>query len=202
MIKKSKTNLKTKDATKIIEILISHLDTIPKFYDPCKTEQRKMELISELKATALSIANDYIKRIQEEEKKEEEHKRQMAMAEAKIKEMQRKAEEERRKREEEERRRREEEERRRREEEERRRREEEERRRREEEARRIAEEAERRRREEEARRIAEENRINDLARRTINGEFGNGAVRRQRLGGDFARVQNRVNEILGFPKRY
>ena len=186
MIKKSKTNLKTKDATKIIEILISHLDTIPKFYDPCKTEQRKMELISELKATALSIANDYIKRIQEEEKKEEEHKRQMAMAEAKIKEMQRKAEEERRKREEEERRRREEEERRRREEE----------------ARRIAEEAERRRREEEARRIAEENRINDLARRTINGEFGNGAVRRQRLGGDFARVQNRVNEILGFPKRY
>ena len=178
MIKKSKTNLKTKDATKIIEILISHLDTIPKFYDPCKTEQRKMELISELKATALSIANDYIKRIQEEEKKEEEHKRQMAMAEAKIKEMQRKAEEERRKREEEERRRREEE------------------------ARRIAEEAERRRREEEARRIAEENRINDLARRTINGEFGNGAVRRQRLGGDFARVQNRVNEILGFPKRY
>ena len=148
--------------------------------------------------------------ISKEFKKKKEHQRQIALAEAKIKEMQRKAEEERRRREEEERRRkeeearrkREEEERRRREEEARRRREEEDRRRREEEERRRREEEERRRREEEARRIAEENRINDLARRTINGEFGNGAVRRQRLGGDFARVQNRVNEILGYPKRY
>ena len=66
-------------------------------------------------------------------------------------------------------------------------------------------ENERRRWEEERRRQEEQrrNNIEDLARRVINGEFGNGiANRRNRLGDLFAPVQNRVNEILGYPKRY
>lgn len=61
---------------------------------------------------------------------------------------------------------------------------------------------EQRRREEEERRIAEENRIKYLANRVMNGDFGNGEERRQKLGADYTRVQNRVNEILGFNKRY
>ena len=44
--------------------------------------------------------------------------------------------------------------------------------------------------------------IENLARRVIKGEFGNGQERRNRLGNLFPAVQNRVNEILGFSKRY
>ena len=195
MTNKSKANLNTKDASKIIEILVSHLDTIPKFYDPCKTEQRKSELISELKSSASPIANDYIKRIQEEERRrreeeerEREYRRRLAEAEERRREAERRAEEERRRRDEENRRRREAEERRRRDEENRRRAEEERRRR---------EEEDRRRREQEHR-----NHIEDLANRVIKGEFGNGRDRQNRLGGLYAEVQNRVNEKLGCRKRY
>lgn len=39
--------------------------------------------------------------------------------------------------------------------------------------------------------------IDDLARRTINGEFGNGAERQRRLGANYAAVQARVNQMLG-----
>ena len=128
-------------------------------------------------------------------------------------------EEEGRKRMEEERRRMYEYRRRREEEEYRRRREEEEyiRRREEEEYRRRREEEEyrRRREEEEYRRRREEggrnrsdaglprrNEIEILARRVINGEFGNSQERRFRLGPLFVPVQNRINEILGISKRY
>ncbi len=38
--------------------------------------------------------------------------------------------------------------------------------------------------------------IDDLARRVINGEFGNGEERRQRLGSNHDAVQACVNEIL------
>ena len=41
MSNKFKSNLSTKDSSKLIELLLSHIDTIPKFYDLCKTEQRK-----------------------------------------------------------------------------------------------------------------------------------------------------------------
>ena len=97
-------------------------------------------------------------------------------------------------------------------EEEKRRREEEEKRRREEEERRRREEADRIRRQNEERiRIQnEENRrreehrlfIEDLARRAMNGQFGNGQARRNALGGNYAEVQNKINEWLGLPKRY
>ena len=39
--------------------------------------------------------------------------------------------------------------------------------------------------------------IDDLVRRTINGEFGNGGARRNALGSDCDSVQARVNEMLG-----
>ena len=39
--------------------------------------------------------------------------------------------------------------------------------------------------------------IDDLARRVINGEFGNGEDRRNALGGNYDAVQARVNEMLG-----
>lgn len=39
--------------------------------------------------------------------------------------------------------------------------------------------------------------IDDLARRTIAGEFGNGDERRSALGSDYFAVQERVNQMLG-----
>ena len=39
--------------------------------------------------------------------------------------------------------------------------------------------------------------IDDLARRTINGEFGNGDARKKALGANSEAVQARVNEMLG-----
>ncbi len=39
--------------------------------------------------------------------------------------------------------------------------------------------------------------IDDLARRVINGEFGNGDARRNALGDNYSAVQARVNEMLG-----
>lgn len=38
--------------------------------------------------------------------------------------------------------------------------------------------------------------IDNLARRVINGEFGNGEARKKALGSKYAAVQKRVNEIL------
>ena len=199
MTNKSKSNLNTKDSSKIIEILVSHIDTIPKFYDPCKTEQRKSELISELKSSAKPIADDYIKKVEEEERRRQEeeererrYRRMLEEAEERRREAERRAEYERQRREQEERRRRQEEEnRRRRQEEENRRR------RQEEENRRRREEEDRRRREQEHR-----NHIEDLANRVLRGEFGNGKERERRLGGLFHEVQNKVNEKLGCGFRY
>lgn len=38
--------------------------------------------------------------------------------------------------------------------------------------------------------------LTTLQRRVINGEFGNGQERRDRLGSDYDAVQARVNEML------
>lgn len=38
--------------------------------------------------------------------------------------------------------------------------------------------------------------IDDLARRVIRGEFGNGQERRNRLGANYDAVQARVNQML------
>jgi len=42
----------------------------------------------------------------------------------------------------------------------------------------------------------------DLADRVINGEFGNGEERKQRLGFLYPAVQNEVNRRLGYSKRH
>ena len=39
-------------------------------------------------------------------------------------------------------------------------------------------------------------------KKSINGDFGDGEEKKRRLGGEYKRVQNRVNEILGHPFRY
>lgn len=38
--------------------------------------------------------------------------------------------------------------------------------------------------------------VASLARRVINGEFGNGEARKRRLGSNYAAVQRRVNQVL------
>jgi len=43
--------------------------------------------------------------------------------------------------------------------------------------------------------------IEILAERVIKGEFGNGNNRKKKLGYAYIEVQNKVNEILGCPKR-
>ena len=192
MNNKSRTSLGSTNLDQVTNILSGHIETIPKFFDVCKTEERKNEIRSEIKNSARQIAQDYInkkleeeKRKREEEERERRYQRMLEEAEERRRQAEREAEMERRRRQEEENRRR------RQEEENRRRRQEDERRRRE------NEENERRRREEEHRRH-----IEDLARRVIRGEFGTGQTRMNRLGGEFKEVQNKVNEILGCKFRY
>ena len=205
MTNKSKTNLGTTNLEQAINILSQHIETIPKFFDPCKTESKKNEIRNEIKNNAKPIAVEYInkkeeeiRRKKEEEERERKYQQMLREAEERQREAQRAYERERRLREEEEnRRRREEENRRRREEEDRRRRDDENRRRREEEDRRRREEEDRRRREDEHRRH-----IDDLANRVLRGEFGSGKTRENRLGHLFKEVQNKVNEKLGCSFRY
>ena len=198
MNNKSRTSLGSTDLNQVTNILAEHIETIPKFFDLCKTEERKNEVRNEIKNSAKQIAQEYInkkleeeKRRREEEERERRYQRMLEEAEERRRQAEREAEMERRRRQEEENRRRREEEDRRRREEDNRRRQEEERRRRE------HEENERRRREEDHRRH-----IEDLARRVIRGEFGSGQTRMNRLGGEFKEVQNKVNEMLGCKFRY
>ena len=51
----------------------------------------------------------------------------------------------------------------------------------------------------EKRRPLNEKQIELLARRTIEGDFGNGMVRKKKLGENFKRVQNKVNRIKNKP---
>ena len=46
------------------------------------------------------------------------------------------------------------------------------------------------------------NYIDRKANRVIRGDYGNGEERKRRLGDDYNAVQNRVNEKLGYDKRY
>ena len=149
MIQKSNTDLKTKDLNQIINILVNEVIISPRFFDSCKNENQKNEIINELKKHAKEIGNSYLKKKNEEELKKKEYEdrinNERKQAEEKIKEIERQ------------------------------------------------------------RQIQIQNdyaRIEDLANRVLRGEFGNGEERRNRLGDLFAPVQNRVNEKLGYPKRY
>jgi hypothetical protein len=234
MNNKSKTDLNTLNLNQVTEILVQHIEMIPKFFDFCKENERKKEVLEQIKINAKQIAQEYLNRKNKEIKEKTEHEEmtknlqnvikaeeaRYKEEEKRRKEAERIAEEQKRRVEQEQKLRQQEvektrneinnlkkvieDEKRRREEENRRRIEEENRRRREEENRRRIEEENRRRAEEENRRRAEEHRryIDDLATKAINGQFGNGQARRNALGNLFNEVQNRVNERLGYAKRY
>ena len=146
--KKSSYNLGSNDLNKVTNILISHIENIPHFFDQCKTEKKRKEIKDEIKINAKISAKKYIARIKEEERKKEELNnilRQIKEAEEREKQAAIQRENERQRRIQEEKKRIEEENRRRIEEENRRRIEEENRRRIEEENRRRIEEENRRR---------------------------------------------------------
>ena len=175
MIQKSNTDLKTKDLNQIINILVNEVIISPRFFDSCKNENQKNEIIKELKKHAKEIGNSYLKKKNEEELKKKEYEdrinNERKQAEEKIKLEKEKLERYKQEIERQERQRQE------------------------------------RERIERERQIQNQNeynaRIEDLANRVINGEFGNGVQqRRNRLGDLFAPVQNRVNEKLGYAKRY
>ena len=173
MIQKSNTDLKTKDLNQIINILVNEVIISPRFFDSCKNENQKNEIINELKKHAKEIGNSYLKKKNEEELKKKEYEDRLnnerKQAEEKIKLEKEKLE------------------------------------RYKQEIERERQERERQERERQ-RQIQIQNdynaRIEDLANRVMEGEFGVGQDRRNRLGDLYAPVQNRVNEILGYPKRY
>ena len=212
MTNKSKSDLRSLNANEITEKLVEHITLIPKFFDFCKDNERKKEIINEIRISARQIAQDYINNKTEEIKKTKQHEEITKNLQNMIILEEKRAKEEEKKRIELENRLREQE-RKRKEEEIIRGQQDQQRIQEIENLKRIIqgirEENERReneRRENEKRRIAEGNEhrayIENLARRTINGEFGNGQTRKDRLGHLFPEVQNRVNEILGFSKRY
>ena len=212
MTNKSKSDLRSLNANEITEKLVEHINLIPKFFDFCKDNERKKEIINEIRISARQIAQDYINNKTEEIKKTKQHEEITKNLQNMIILEEKRAKEEEKKRIELENRL-QEQERKRKEEEIIRGQQDQQRIQEIENLKRIIqgirEENERReneRRENEKRRIAEGNEhrayIENLARRTINGEFGNGQTRKDRLGHLFPEVQNRVNEILGFSKRY
>ena len=230
MTNKAKSDLRSLNLNEITEKLVEYIKSIPKFFDFCKDDERKKEVINEIRISARQIAQDYINNknadikkekqhqeitknlqnmIQLEEKKIKEEEKKRIDAENRLREQERKREKEDIIRKQKEQQREQEiaslkkiilDERKKREENEKRIREEEERRRREEEERRRREDEERRRREQEG----NDHRayIENLARRVINGDFGNGQERKNKLGHLYPEVQNRVNEILGYAKRH
>jgi len=212
MTNKSKSDLRSLNANEITEKLVEHINLIPKFFDFCKDNERKKEIINEIRISARQIAQDYINNKTEEIKKTKQHEEITKNLQNMIILEEKRAKEEEKKRIELENRL-QEQERKRKELEIIRGQQDQQRIQEIENLKRIIqgirEENERReneRRENEKRRIAEGNEhrayIENLARRTINGEFGNGEERKNRLGHLFPEVQNRVNEILGYSKRY
>ena len=74
MIQKSNTDLKTKDLNQIINILVNEVIISPRFFDSCKNENQKNEIINELKKHAKEIGNSYLKKKNEEELKKKNMK--------------------------------------------------------------------------------------------------------------------------------
>ena len=214
MNSKSKSNLGSTDLNKVKNILINHIENNPSFFDDCKTEERKNEIRKEIKEKAIIIAQEYINKKKEQDEKDrknkeekqkimnmyEESMRQKNQFENQAKEEKRKTQEEIKKREEIERMRVEEEKRRHQAELEKQNIEREIQRRDEEwrkELQRIQDQQRQQQQHD-----ASEAEIEDLANRALNGEFGNGQERRNRLGHLYNRVQNRVNEKLGLSYRH
>ena len=58
MSNKAKTNLNSLDINKITEILIQHIEMLPKFFDFCKDKEKKKELLNEIKINAKHIEEE------------------------------------------------------------------------------------------------------------------------------------------------
>ena len=180
MSNKAKTDLKSLDVNKVTQILVEHIKLIPKFFDFCKEAEKKNQLLNEITIKAKIIANEYVRNKTNEinkQKKIDEHftqlNNQRINMEKVVNETRQQLENAKRNWEQE--------------------------------KRNLMNQIEEQRRAEQQRNANNQNQnvdIENLARRAINGEFGNGQERRNRLGNLFPAVQNRVNEILGYPKRY
>ena len=178
MSNKAKTDLKTLDVNKVTQILVEHIKLIPKFFDFCKEEEKKNQLLNEITIKAKIIANEYVQNktneIAKQKKIDEQftqlNNERINMVKA-VNETRQQLENAKRNWEQE--------------------------------KNNLIHQIEEQRRAQQQQSANNQNvDIENLARRVINGEFGNGQERRNRLGNLFPAVQNRVNEILGFPKRY
>ena len=204
MINKSKQNLGSTDLNQVTNVLMNHIENLPYFFDECRTEERKNEIRAKIRERAEIIAKDYIKekKLKEEMERANREERQKLMKQLEENEK-RRIQSEKELRQERERL-----------EQERKKREQAERERQESERQRQAAETRRQQIEDEINRqrvIAMQNQsqannlgndIERLAIRAMNGEFGNGQERRNRLGNLYAAVQNRINEKLGLSKRH
>ena len=178
MSNKAKTDLKTLDVNKVTQILVEHIKLIPKFFDFCKEEEKKNQLLNEITIKAKIIANEYVQNktneINKQKKIDEQftqlNNERINMVKA-VNETRQQLENAKRNWEQE--------------------------------KNNLIHQIEEQRRAQQQQSANNQNvDIENLARRAINGEFGNGQERRNRLGNLFPAVQNRVNEILGYPKRY
>ena len=178
MSNKAKTDLKSLDVNKVTQILVEHIKLIPKFFDFCKEEEKKNQLLNEITIKAKIIANEYVQNKTNEiakQKKIDEHftqlNNQRINMEKAVNETRQQLENAQRNWEQE--------------------------------KNNLIHQIEEQRRAQQQQSANNQNvDIENLARRAINGEVGNGQERRNRLGNLFPAVQNRVNEILGYSKRY
>ena len=162
---------------------------LPRFFDFCGENKKKVELLNEIRIIAKNIALEYVQRKNEEirnKREKEENKYKFRKKEESYSDKGIDSEEESYKEKRPKKRKSEEE------------------KYSEEDS--DEEEEEEEERDSELERDSEEegknNNIENLAERVINGEFGDGSERRKKFGKKYAPVQNRVNEILGFSKRY
>ena len=180
MSNKAKTDLKSLDINKVTQILVEHVKLIPKFFDFCKEEEKKKQLLNEITIKAKIIANEYVQNKTNEITKQKKIDEQFTQLNNQRINMEKAVNETRQQLENA-------------------------KRNWEQEKRNLMNQIEEQRRAEQQRNANNQNQnvdIENLARRAINGEFGNGQARRNRLGNLFPAVQNRVNEILGYSKRY
>ena len=73
MTNKSKSDLTSLNINEITEKLVEHVTLIPKFFDFCKDNERKKEVINEIRISARQIAQDYINNKKADIKKEKQH---------------------------------------------------------------------------------------------------------------------------------
>ena len=205
IINKSKTELYSLNINQVTEILIQHVKMLPRFFDFCGENKKKVELLNEIRIIAKNIALEYVQRKNEEirnkrEKEENKYKFRKKEESDSDKGIDSEEEEEEGKEsysdkgiDSEEESYKEKRPKKRKSEEEKYS---------EEDSDEEEEEEEERDSEEDSEEEGKNNNIEILAKRVINGDFGNGSERRKKLGKKYAAVQNRVNEILGYSKRY